>query len=81
MRMPNAETHDTRLWFVRSLVERAQERRGLSQSALAERIGISRRRLQYIMAGGAYRNGKEGRYYVSVSWTYLEQYALEALAQ
>ena len=81
MKMPNIANYDSRLWYTRSVIERAQERHGLSQSALAERIGISRRRLQYIMAGGAYRNGKEGRYYVSVNWTYLEQYALEALAK
>ncbi|MGL6289280.1 MAG: hypothetical protein ACRC2H_01170 [Silanimonas sp.] len=82
MKLPNAEKHDTRLWYTRSIIESAMKIHGLSQSALASRIGISRRRLQYLLAGGASRKDAHGsRYITKVVITYPEQYAIEALTK
>ena len=58
--------------IARALVERI----GKSQRWIAERIGISERRLRYLVAGSRDVEGKT----VAVTLTYAEQFALECLA-
>lgn len=70
---PNADNHDPRPETVRSLVERI----GKSQFWIAATIGISERRLRYLIAGSREVDGKT----TDVEMTYPEQFALESLAQ
>jgi plasmid maintenance system antidote protein VapI len=57
---------------VRALVARI----GKSQRWIAERIGISERRLRYLIAGTRDVEGKQ----VAVTLSYPEEFALECLA-
>lgn len=70
---PNADNHDPRPETVRTLVERI----GKSQFWIATTIGISERRLRYLIAGSREVDGKT----TDVEMTYPEQFALECLAQ
>lgn len=53
------------------------ERIGKSQRWIAERTGISERRLRYLAAGGRLVSGE----FVPTEMSYIEQFALEQLAQ
>lgn len=70
---PNANLHAPHPETVRNLVKRIDK----SQQWIANRIGISERRLRYLMAGTREVDGKE----TAVLLTYPEQYALEDLAR
>jgi DNA-binding transcriptional regulator LsrR (DeoR family) len=70
---PDARNHREAPELVRQLVERI----GKSQRWIAERVGISERRLRYLIAGTRDVEGKK----VDVTTTYPEQFALECLAQ
>ncbi|TCG09348.1 hypothetical protein BZM27_05980 [Paraburkholderia steynii] len=70
---PNSDNHDPRAETVRKLVERI----GKSQFWIATTIGISERRLRYLIAGSREVDGKT----TDVEMTYPEQFALESLAQ
>lgn len=52
------------------------ERIGKSQRWIAERTGISERRLRYLAAGGRLVSGE----FVPTEMSYIEQFALESLA-
>jgi hypothetical protein len=69
---PDARKHQESPEYVRELVERI----GKSQRWIAERIGISERRLRYLIAGTRDVDGKP----VDVKLAYPEQFALECLA-
>lgn len=70
--VPNADRHIPKPELVRALVMAI----GRSQRWIAERIGISERRLRYLVAGSRDVEGKT----VAVTLTYAEQFALECLA-
>jgi hypothetical protein len=70
---PDADNHSPTPETVRSLVERI----GKSQFWIAATIGISERRLRYLIAGSRELEGKT----VEVAVTYPEQFALECLAR
>lgn len=70
---PNSDNHDPKPETVRALVERI----GKSQFWIATTIGISERRLRYLIAGSREVEGKT----TDVEITYPEQFALECLAQ
>lgn len=72
MMMPDPSTHNPSPEYARELVARI----GQSQAWIAAHSGISKRRLQYILAGTRTIND----YARDVSLTYPEQYTLEALA-
>lgn len=71
--IPNARlqqnTHDDFVFL--------QEQIGKPQMWIAERTGISRRRLQYLTAGERFSNGVM----VPVRMSYPEQFTLECLAE
>lgn len=69
---PDANKHVETPESVRILVDRI----GKSQRWIAERIGISERRLRYLLNGSREVEGKT----VAVIITYPEQFALEQLA-
>ncbi|KVC81399.1 hypothetical protein [Burkholderia ubonensis] len=69
---PDARKHQPNPETVRELIQRV----GKSQRWIAERIGISERRLRYLLAGSRDVEGKT----VAVTITYPEQFALEQLA-
>ncbi|KVV22321.1 hypothetical protein WK80_22290 [Burkholderia multivorans] len=69
---PDARKHQPNPDTVRELVQRI----GKSQRWIAERIGISERRLRYLIAGTRDVDGKQ----VEVATSYPEQFALECLA-
>ncbi|SDR37525.1 hypothetical protein SAMN05443245_5235 [Paraburkholderia fungorum] len=70
---PNSDNYDPTPEAVRALVDRI----GKSQFWIATTIGISERRLRYLIAGSREVEGKE----TDVKITYPEQFALECLAQ
>lgn len=70
---PDSSRHTPSTAAVRALVHQCQEAHGLSQAGVAARIGISSRRLEYLLSG---RRGAK-----RVTMTYPEQFALEALAR
>ena len=70
---PDSDNHVPKPETVRALVERI----GKSQFWIAATIGISERRLRYLIAGSREVDGKT----VEVLVTYPEQFALECLAQ
>lgn len=70
---PDSSRHTPSTAALRALVQRCQELHGLSQAGVAARIGISPRRLEYLLAGS---RGEK-----LVVMTYPEQFALEALAR
>lgn len=69
---PDSDNHVPKPETVRALVERI----GKSQFWIAATIGISERRLRYLIAGSREVDGKT----VEVLVTYPEQFALECLA-
>jgi 3-oxoacyl-[acyl-carrier-protein] synthase III len=69
---PNANQHAPHPDTVRNLVKRIDK----SQQWIANRIGISERRLRYLIAGTRDVDGKQ----TDVLLTYPEQFALEELA-
>ena len=69
---PDSDNHAPKPETVRALVERI----GKSQFWIAATIGISERRLRYLIAGSREVDGKT----VEVLVTYPEQFALECLA-
>lgn len=69
---PNANLHAPHPATVRNLVARIDK----SQQWIANRIGISERRLRYLIAGTREIDGKQ----TDVVLTYPEQFALEELA-
>lgn len=69
---PDSDNHAPKPETVRALVERI----GKSQHWIATTIGISERRLRYLIAGSREVEGKT----VEVLVTYPEQFALECLA-
>ncbi|MFL9904202.1 hypothetical protein PQR71_39795 [Paraburkholderia fungorum] len=69
---PDSDNHSPTPETVRALVERI----GKSQFWIAATIGISERRLRYLIAGSREVEGKS----VEVTVTYPEQFALECLA-
>ena len=70
--VPDPSSHNTDPVYLRELVARIDR----SQSWIAAHSGISRRRLQYLIAGGREVDGQMR----PVALTYPEQYVLEALA-
>lgn len=70
--IPNAETYNGATEYAQSLIERI----GKSQTWIAKRIGISDRRVRYILKGSRIVNGIE----TEVRMIYTEQFALECLA-
>lgn len=70
---PDSDNHVPKPETVRALVERI----GKSQFWIATTIGISERRLRYLLSGSREVDGKT----VEVLVTYPEQFALECLAQ
>jgi hypothetical protein len=70
--VPNSEGRQESSDYVRALIEQI----GQSQRWIAERIGISERRLRYLIAGSREIDGKV----VDVKLSYPEQFALECLA-
>lgn len=69
---PDSDNHVPKPETVRTLVDRI----GKSQYWIATTIGISERRLRYLIAGSRDVDGKT----VEVLVTYPEQFALECLA-
>jgi 3-oxoacyl-[acyl-carrier-protein] synthase III len=69
---PDARTYNETLEYFHDLIARIDK----SQRWIAERIGISERRVRYLIAGSRDMEGKT----VLVTMTYPEQFALEALA-
>ncbi len=69
---PDARHHNETLEYFHSLVARIDK----SQRWISERIGISERRVRYLIAGSRDMDGKTA----PVTMTYPEQFALEALA-
>lgn len=71
--MPNPMSHNATPEYVRELIARI----GRSQAWIAERSGISRRRIQYLVAGHRMVDGVA----VPAIVTYPEQFVLETLAE
>lgn len=70
--IPNPPDHPLPYDYVRQLVQRI----GKPQHWIAARIGISERRLRYLIAGSREVDGKT----VDVTLSYPEQFALESLS-
>lgn len=71
--LPNPQNYNDAPEFARDLIKRI----GRSQVWIADNSGISRRRLQYIVAGFRDVDGERR----TVSMSYPEQYLLECLAE
>ena len=69
---PNADNYNPSTDYAAQLVERI----GKSQTWIAKRLGVSDRRIRYILNGSRIVNGKA----VDVRMSYAEQFALECLA-
>ncbi|WP_152613933.1 hypothetical protein [Burkholderia pseudomallei] len=70
--IPNSNDHQVSPDYVRELVQRI----GKPQRWIADRVGISERRLRYLIAGSREVDGKM----VDVKLSYPEQFALECLS-
>jgi hypothetical protein len=73
MSLPNNDKYNPDPAYVTELIARI----GRPQVWIAERVGISRRRLQYLVAGVRMHEGQE----IHVKMSYPEQFALEVLAE
>lgn len=69
--IPNAENYNGATEYAQSLVERI----GKPQTWIAKRLGVSDRRVRYILKGSRIVNGVE----TEVRMTYTEQFTLECL--
>lgn len=69
---PNAEQYKPDTAYAQQLVERI----GKSQTWISKRLGVTDRRVRYILKGSRIVNGAE----TAVHMTYCEQFALECLA-
>ncbi|WP_448120068.1 hypothetical protein [Pseudomonas veronii] len=70
--IPNAENYNGATEYAHQLIERI----GKSQTWVAKRLGVSDRRVRYILKGSRIVNGAE----TEVHMTYTEQFTLECLA-
>lgn len=70
--LPNAELYKPETAYAHELVERI----GQSQTWISKRLGVTDRRVRYILKGSRIVNGAE----TEVHMTYCEQFALECLA-
>jgi hypothetical protein len=73
---PDSRKYNAAPENARALIERIQAV-GKSQRWIAERIGVSDRRIRYLIAGERIANGQT----LAVEMSYTEQFALEALAE
>ncbi|UZJ58571.1 hypothetical protein OKW98_18515 [Pseudomonas sp. KU26590] len=70
--IPNAENYNGDTKNAQQLIERI----GKSQTWIAKRLGVSDRRIRYIIKGSRIVNGVD----TDVRMTYTEQFTLECLA-
>lgn len=70
---PNADNYNPSTEYAKDLIEKI----GKSQVWIAKRLGVSDRRIRYIVNGSRIVNGET----VDVRMSYTEQFALEALAK
>lgn len=70
---PNADNYNPSTEYAKELIEKI----GKSQVWIAKRLGVSDRRIRYIVNGSRIVNGET----IDVKMSYTEQFAMECLAE